>query len=105
MVLNFGIAETGVAETMLYSKVQRVGFPSADILFVSLGVMFTSLLDLYGASRSCHEVLDELIPEVSLSTLKPCIDIKLQNRHARMNVIPRVLVPMDKIQKLCQHRR
>jgi hypothetical protein len=25
-----------------------------------LGVMFTSLLDLYRASRSCHEVLNEL---------------------------------------------
>jgi hypothetical protein len=25
-----------------------------------LGVMFTSLHDLYRASRSCHEVLDEL---------------------------------------------
>jgi hypothetical protein len=47
-----------------------------------LGVMFTSLLDLYWASRSCHEVLDELIPEVLLSTLKSCINTKLQNRHA-----------------------
>jgi hypothetical protein len=27
-----------------------------------LGVVFTSLLDLYRASRSCHEVLHELIP-------------------------------------------
>jgi hypothetical protein len=44
-----------------------------------LGVVFTSLLDLYQASRSCHEVLDELIPEVLLSTLKPCINTKLQN--------------------------
>jgi hypothetical protein len=35
-----------------------------------LGVMFTSLLDLYWASRSFHEVLDEHIPEVLLSTLK-----------------------------------
>jgi hypothetical protein len=35
-----------------------------------LGVMFTSLLDLYGASRACYEVLDELIPDVLLSTLK-----------------------------------
>jgi hypothetical protein len=26
------------------------------------GVMFTSLLDLYRASWSCHEVLDELYP-------------------------------------------
>jgi hypothetical protein len=42
-----------------------------------LGVMFTLLLDLYRASRSCHKVLDELIPEVLLSTLKPCINTKL----------------------------
>jgi hypothetical protein len=47
-----------------------------------LGVMFTSLLDLYRDLRSCHEVLDELIPEVLLSTLKPYIKTKLQNRHA-----------------------
>jgi hypothetical protein len=33
-----------------------------------LGVMFTSLLDLYQASRSCHEVLNELIPEVLLNS-------------------------------------
>jgi hypothetical protein len=44
-----------------------------------LGVMFTSLLDLYRASRSFHEVLDELIPEVLLSTQKSCINTKLQN--------------------------
>jgi hypothetical protein len=37
---------------------------------------------LYRPSRSCLKVLDELIPEVSLSTLKPWINIKLQNRHA-----------------------
>jgi hypothetical protein len=30
------------------------------------------------------KVLDELIPEVLLSTLKPCINTKLRNRHARM---------------------
>jgi hypothetical protein len=50
-----------------------------------LRVVFTSLLDFYRASRSCHVVLDELIPEVLLSTLKPCINTKLQNRHARTN--------------------
>jgi hypothetical protein len=50
-----------------------------------LGVKFASLHDLYGASRSCHKVLDELIPKVLLSTLKPCINTKLQNRHTRMN--------------------
>jgi hypothetical protein len=42
-----------------------------------LGVKFASLHDLYGASRYCHKVLDELIPEVLLSTLKPCINTKL----------------------------
>jgi hypothetical protein len=52
-----------------------------------LGVMFTSLHDLYWASRFCHKVLDELIPEVLLSTLKPYINTKLQNRHARMNLL------------------
>jgi hypothetical protein len=52
-----------------------------------LGVMFTSLLDLYWASRSCHEVLNELIPEVLLSTLKSCINTKLQNRHAQTNFL------------------
>jgi hypothetical protein len=52
-----------------------------------LGVESASLHDLYGASRSCHKVLDELIPEVLLSTLKPCINTKLQNRHARMNLL------------------
>jgi hypothetical protein len=52
-----------------------------------LGVKFTSLHDLYGASKSCHKVLDELIPEVLLSTLKPCINTKLQNRHAQMNLL------------------
>jgi hypothetical protein len=52
-----------------------------------LGVMFTSLLDLYWASRSCHKVLDDIIPEVLLSTLKPCINTKLQNRHAETNLL------------------
>jgi hypothetical protein len=52
-----------------------------------LGVKFASLHDMYGASRSCHKVLDELIPEVSLSTSKPCINTKLQNRHAQMNLL------------------
>jgi hypothetical protein len=52
-----------------------------------LGVMFTSLLDLYRASRSCHKVLNELIPEVLLSTLKSCINTKLQNGHPRTNLL------------------
>jgi hypothetical protein len=52
-----------------------------------LGVMFASLHDFYRASRSCHEVLHELIPEVLLSTLKPYINTKVQNRHERMNLL------------------
>jgi hypothetical protein len=52
-----------------------------------LGVKFASLHDLYGASSSCHKVLDELIPEVFLSMLKPCIHTKLQNQLARMNLL------------------
>jgi hypothetical protein len=52
-----------------------------------LGVVFTSLLDFYRASRPCHEVLNELILEVLLSTLKPCINTKLQNRHAQVNLL------------------
>jgi hypothetical protein len=51
-----------------------------------LRVKFASLHDLYGSSWSCHKVLDELIPEVLVSTTKPCINTKLQNRHARMNL-------------------
>jgi hypothetical protein len=60
--------------------------PCRQFLF-GFGVMFTSLLDLYRASRCCHGVLDELIPEVLLSILKSCINTKLQNRHARMNLL------------------
>jgi hypothetical protein len=49
-----------------------------------LGVMFTSLLDFYWASRSCHELLNELIPEVLLSTLKSCITLNSKtNMHKR----------------------
>jgi hypothetical protein len=59
----------------------------SDLVPRLLGVKFASLHDLYGASRSCHKVLDELIPEVLLSTLKPFINTKLQNRHARMNLL------------------
>jgi hypothetical protein len=51
------------------------------------GVVFTSLLDFYRASRSFHEVLNELITEVLLSTLRPCINTKLQNQHAQVNLL------------------
>jgi hypothetical protein len=52
-----------------------------------LGVKIASLHDLYGASRSCHKVLDEFILKVLLSMSKPYINTKLQNRHARMNLL------------------
>jgi hypothetical protein len=68
---------TGSSEFVIFS----------DLVPGLLGVMFASLHDLYRPSRSCHEVLDELILEVLLSTLKPCINTKLQNRHARMNLL------------------
>jgi hypothetical protein len=51
------------------------------------GVMFSSLLDLYRASRSCHVVVDELYAEVLLSTLNSGINTKLQNRHAQTNLL------------------
>jgi hypothetical protein len=80
-----------------------LGRSSEFVIFLGLvpgllGVQFASLHNLYGASRSHHKVLDELIPEVLLSILKPCVNTKLQNLHARMKlVIPRGLVPMDKV--------
>jgi hypothetical protein len=42
-----------------------------------LGVVFTLFFDFYRASRYCHEVLNELILEVLLPTLKPYINTKL----------------------------
>jgi hypothetical protein len=74
---RFGSFLTGSSEFFIFS----------GLILGLLGVMFTSLLDLYQASRSCHEVLNELIPEVLLSTLKSCINTKLQNRHAQMNLL------------------
>jgi hypothetical protein len=74
---RFDIFLTGSSEFVIFS----------GLVPGLLGVMFASLHDLYRASRSCYEVLDELIPEVLLLTLKPCINTKLQNRHARMNLL------------------
>jgi hypothetical protein len=61
-----------------------LGRSSEFVIFSGLvpelvGVNFASLHDLYGASRSCHKVHDELISEVLLSMSKPCINTKLQN--------------------------
>jgi hypothetical protein len=68
-----------VSQDSIFSlRVLRV-FLLHGLVLELLGVMFTSLLDLYRASRSCREVLDELISEVFLSTLNFCINIKLQN--------------------------
>jgi hypothetical protein len=55
----------------------------------SLGFLQSSLLHCMTCTglQGLVNVLDELIPEVLLSTLKPCINTKLQNRHARMNLL------------------
>jgi hypothetical protein len=54
-------------------SVQVLGVFRLHGLFLGLlGVMFTSLLYLYRASRSSHKVLDELHPEVLLSMLNSC---------------------------------
>jgi hypothetical protein len=74
---RFDIFLTGSSEFFIFS----------GLVPKLLGVIFASLLDLYRASRSCHKVLDEHISEVLLSTLKPCINTKLQNRHARTNLL------------------
>jgi hypothetical protein len=55
----------------------------------SFGVMFMMCLDLCRASWSSLKVLGELIPKVSSLTLVSYINNKLQNRHARVNLIPR----------------
>jgi hypothetical protein len=80
-------------------SVQVLGvFRLHELVLGLLGVMFTSLLDLYRASRYCHEVHDELYPVVLLSTLNSCINIKLQKPTCTNElVVPRRLVPMDKI--------
>jgi hypothetical protein len=55
----------------------------------SLSFLESSLLHCMTCTglQGLVQVLDELIPEVLLSTLKPCINTKLQNRHARMNLL------------------
>jgi hypothetical protein len=55
----------------------------------SLGFLESSLLHCMTCTgfQGLVKVLDELISEVLLSTSKPCINTKLQNRHARMNLL------------------
>jgi hypothetical protein len=55
----------------------------------SLGILESSFLHCMTCTRlqGLVKVLDELIPEVLVSTSKPCINTKLQNRHARMNLL------------------
>jgi hypothetical protein len=72
-------------DTFLTRSLEFIIFPG--LVPGLLGVKFASLHDLYQASKSHHEVLDELIPEVLLSTLKPYINTNLQNRHARTNLL------------------
>jgi hypothetical protein len=74
---RFGCFLTGSSEFFIFS----------GLVLGLLVVMFTSLLDLYQASRYCHEVLNELISEVLLSTLRSCINTKLRNRHAQTNFL------------------
>jgi hypothetical protein len=52
------------------------------------GVMLIMCLDLCRALWSSLEVLDELILKVSSLTLFSYVNNKLQNRHARVNLIP-----------------
>jgi hypothetical protein len=51
-------------------------------------VMFIVCLDLCRVLWYSLELLDELIPKVSSITLIYCVNKKLQNRHARVNLIP-----------------
>jgi hypothetical protein len=55
----------------------------------SLGFLESCLLHCMTCTglQGIVKMLDELIPKVLLSTLKPCINTKLQNRHARMNLL------------------
>jgi hypothetical protein len=55
----------------------------------SLGFLESSFLHCMTCTglQGLVKVLDELIPEVFLSTSKPCINTKLQNQHARMNLL------------------
>jgi hypothetical protein len=68
-----------------------LGRSSEFITFSSLvlGFLESSLLHCMTCTglQGLVKVLDELIPEVLLSMSKPCINTKLQNRHARMNLL------------------
>jgi hypothetical protein len=50
--------------------------------------VFIMCLNLCRVLWSSLEVFDELIPKVSSLTLFSCVNNKLQNRHARVNLIP-----------------
>jgi hypothetical protein len=59
------------------SRVRSLGFWESSLL------RYMTCTGLQGLVK----VLDELIPEVLLSTSKPYINTKLQNQHARMNLL------------------
>jgi hypothetical protein len=71
-------------------------------VLVLFGVLFTSCLYLWWASWSSLGVLDELIPKVSLWALISCVNKKLQNWHARVNLIPRGSVSLIRISNTCK---
>jgi hypothetical protein len=61
-------------QSLSSSRVRSPGFLESSLLHCM------TCTGLHGIVK----VLDELIPEFLLSTSKPCINTKLQNRHARM---------------------
>jgi hypothetical protein len=72
------------AELISLVNIQVPGVLRVDASVLGLfGVLFTSCLDLWRATWSSLEVLDELIPKVSSLTLISCVNNKLQNWHAR----------------------
>jgi hypothetical protein len=69
----------------LVSKHQVTGVLRVDASVLGLfGILFTSCLDLWRASWSSLEVLDELIPKMSSLTLISYENNKQQNQHARV---------------------
>jgi hypothetical protein len=64
-------------QSLSSSRVWSLGFMESSLLYCMTCTMLQGLV----------KVLDELIPEVLLSTLNPYINTKLQNRHARRNLL------------------
>jgi hypothetical protein len=76
------------AELISLVNIQIPGVLHVDASVLGLfGVLFTSCLDLWRDSWSSLEVLDELIPKVCSLTLISCVNNKLKNRHASVNLL------------------